>query len=687
MTARNRPRHPGPPEPASSQPVAPRLRRIFWSITIALPFVVLLLVELGLRVFHYGGEIDLVLRTERGGREWFVINRSMGYRYFPRGANVPEPRDQTFAVTKGERTRRIFCLGESTMAGFPYDFHATAPSFLSDRLQQMFPADTIEVINVGLSAVGSYVILDVLRELTAYAPDLFIVYSGHNEFYGVYGVGSSMAPGSPWITRATLSLLHSRTFLLARNVYAGIMSRPAPAASRGATLMEQVVGKEIILPDAPEYRQTREVFRENIGRMIDAAEDARVPIMFSALVSNLRDHPPFRPVFAATTSDPDRQEHTRLLQAAGVALAQNDHMSALMLSERALAIDSLHAGGWYERGRALLAEGRDEEARASFVKAKDLDCLRFRAPEEFQEILAGVCASRHVTFIRTDAAFADASPHGIIGQELMTEHLHPTIPGYALMGKGFADAIRSAGLLTTRSAWDTVHPLTDNAYFALSTVSAFDSLTGAIRVALLKQHWPFPQDSAQHGYQPSTPEAVIAYDYVRGARTWSDARYAMAAAYASEQRFMLAARECLALAKAVPWSYEPVLRAADYCRLAARPAEAEALYRRSAATQPNPFAPLKLAILLLDQGRDAEAEAQARLALSPDRRYARGLDAAATSTAYYVLAVAEAKHTRFEEARRDIALALRADPANRGAIDLGTQIDAYQQQQRHALPK
>ena len=80
--------------------------------------------------------------------------------------------------------RRIFCLGESTMAGFPYDFHATAPSFLADRLQQMFPEDTIEVINVGLSAIGSYVILDFLRELAEYSPDLFIVYTGHNEFYG-----------------------------------------------------------------------------------------------------------------------------------------------------------------------------------------------------------------------------------------------------------------------------------------------------------------------------------------------------------------------------------------------------------------------------------------------------------------------------------------------------------------------
>ena len=108
---------------------------------------------------------------------------------------------------------------------------------------------------MGLSAVGSHVVLDFARELLDYEPDLFIVYSGHNEFYGVYGVGSSLAVGGgSWMTRLTLRLVRFRTFLLARNLYASLTARSSPPTGEDATLMEHVVGEGSI-PYGSRYLQ------------------------------------------------------------------------------------------------------------------------------------------------------------------------------------------------------------------------------------------------------------------------------------------------------------------------------------------------------------------------------------------------------------------------------------------------
>ena len=41
---------------------------------------------------------------------------------------------------------------------------------------------TWEVINAGGISYASYRVALVVKELAAYAPDLFVVYSGHNEF-------------------------------------------------------------------------------------------------------------------------------------------------------------------------------------------------------------------------------------------------------------------------------------------------------------------------------------------------------------------------------------------------------------------------------------------------------------------------------------------------------------------------
>ena len=203
--------------------------------------------------------------------------------------------------------------------------------------------------------------------------------------------------------------------------------------------MEQVVGKGVILLGSPEYDEARTVFRENIGRMIDAAQARGIPIMFSALVSNLKDHPPFSPVFAQGTSEEMRRRYVSILATAHHLLTIGDPRAALDESDRAIAIDSMHADGWFVRGTAAYALGDNQNAAGHSGGRRILTRCASAPRRISRRCSSRSCAERHVRVIRTDSVFAAASPRGIIGAELMTEHLHPTIRGYFLMGKGMAD--------------------------------------------------------------------------------------------------------------------------------------------------------------------------------------------------------------------------------------------------------
>ena len=49
--------------------------------------------------------------------------------------------------------------------------------------------------------------------------------------------------------------------------------------------------------------------------------------------------------------------------------------------------------------------------------------------------------------------FEKASPDGIIGNSLMTEHLHPNVDGYFLMADAFFNEMRKSRFISTRTCF------------------------------------------------------------------------------------------------------------------------------------------------------------------------------------------------------------------------------------------
>ena len=69
-----------------------------------------------------------------------------------------------------------------------------------------------------MRAVSSYAVRDIALELADYASDLILIYAGHNEFYGGFGVGSRESLGDlRWLTNLYLSLQRYKTLQLIRD--------------------------------------------------------------------------------------------------------------------------------------------------------------------------------------------------------------------------------------------------------------------------------------------------------------------------------------------------------------------------------------------------------------------------------------------------------------------------------------
>lgn len=524
---------------------------IYTAIAALLPFGLLAIVELGLRAVNPRGGLPLFVPAEFTAGDYLVANRTASQRWFGRIPSAPAPALDPFAREKPGRGFRVFVLGESTTAGFPFPRNVAFSRLIRDVLTDVLPRDSVEVINLGIAATNSFALLDMAKEIADQRPDAVLIYAGHNEYYGVLGAASRVGiPGGAAVTRAYLRLLRSRIVLALRDGLAAVggLGTDAGGDLEAASLMEVLARDRLVALESALYSQGTGQFEANLARTVRVFTGRGIPVLVGSLASNLRDHPPF-------AAEPNH--------AAGGAVSV------------------------FDSARMTLAAGDTLRAAALFERARDLDVVRFRAPGEFNAIVRRVAVSSNAVYVPVAEEFAAASGAGIPGADLFLEHVHPNRSGYALMGQIFFRAMASAGALPARA--DTTRLRGWPEYADRTTLTPFDERVAFHTVRTLTTRWPFVPVDSQLDYRASyRPEGVVdsvAFAVSRGA-SWHLGKTFIAGEYARRGLHDSAAAEYAGLARDAPFAHEPHLMHAGALERAGREDESLAALARAVAIRP-----------------------------------------------------------------------------------------------------
>jgi tetratricopeptide (TPR) repeat protein len=513
--------------------ISPSRKRLFTLIMLLIPLFLLALLEAGLQLFEYGGNTDLFVSIPHATSEYYGINRNVCKRYFASEFFNPTPRKDLFLKEKPNNCYRIFVLGGSTTAGFPYGNNLTFTRILNRRLSDTFPDRRIEVVNTAFTAINSFSLSDFMDEILEQQPDALLIYAGHNEFYGALGVGSVESLGKiRWLAKTYLKLQRFKTIRLLRDTIGLVRRRTGGSTNVDlmndpmATEMSRIVKEQNIPLGSNLYELGKEQFRHNLHDIFKKAKDAGIPVLISDLVSNIRDQQPF------------------------VSVKQDTFPSARTI---------------FEAARILEKEGRYDQARRAYYRAKDLDALRFRASEEFNEIIHRLAGEFKIPVVPMKSYFEATSPHGLVGFNLIHEHLHPNIDGYFLMADAFYNTMRQQNFISPDWLSQNIKPIS---YYRQNWgFTRLDSVYAVLTIAHLKGGWPFKRTGpnlALDQFTPITKEDTLAINILkRGESTLELGHLELAQYYENRGELERAFQEYKALIYIVPnldLFYEPTLK-------------------------------------------------------------------------------------------------------------------------------
>lgn len=503
-----------------------RARKIvFYMVLLSLPFLILALVEIGLRLGGYGTEYPLFVPAEIN-KDYKQPNPQVIKRFFSAPSLAPNVSPDTvfFKADKPKDTYRVMIQGGSTAAGFPYGRWGSPTGMLTQRFKRLYPDKNIEVINTAMAAVNSYTLLDFVDEVIAEKPDVVLIYAGHNEYLGVMGVGSAFAAkGGRGATLLYLKLKNLKIYRLIEQIYVALMSADKVAEKDNRTLMSKVAKEKDIPFNSPLYKAGLEQFEGNINLIIQKYLAAGIPVMIGTLASNEKDQIPFSAI--------DVPENELRPDVSGNALTN------LMTKYQALVEENpTKSQYFYTLGYLYERNGEFEAARDNYLKAKDYDLLRFRAPEAFNDIIRRAAAANGAELVDVQEKIRLDTPNGIIGNGHMLEHLHPNLRGYFMLGEAFIEHLANSEALGAAA------PVLPNSAWQDQPVVMVDKLYGEFKVEQLKADYPFTSTPKQVVIPKGSPsENQALYKRIRGA-DWLTVNKLMLEEYQKEQKFPEAAK-------------------------------------------------------------------------------------------------------------------------------------------------
>lgn len=430
----------------------------FYLILLLIPVIFFILLEVSLRIVNYGIDYTQFKVVSNYYPDKLFLNPDLPYKYFFNLKQAPSVLPDGFDKIKKNNAFRVFVLGGSSAAGWPYVPNASFSRNLKRKLELFYPENTIEIINCGVSAINSYTLRDFVPGILEQEPDLVLIYAGHNEYYGALGSGSSVFLGnSRFIVNSFIWLHKFKTTLLIRDfvdwVYSLLYSDAEIIEQKSdGTLMSRMIGESLITYNSDVYLNGINQFEGNMRDILTMLKKENVPAIIGTLTMNLFDQKPF--VSVRTDEYPPADEV-------------------------------------YADAQRQFERGNFDEARDLFFLAKEYDALRFRAPQKINDVITGTAIELNIPVIDIDSLFKINSPYNLVGNNLTVDHLHPNIEGYRMIANAFYERMEELKFLPDGRRNDINKEKADSILIAGFPFTKLDSTLAEFSIIMLTGTYPF----------------------------------------------------------------------------------------------------------------------------------------------------------------------------------------------------
>jgi len=373
--------------------------------------------------------------------------------------------DQRFRKTKETGAYRIFTFGGSTTMGTAYEGKVSFTKFLEWKLTNMLPSIPIETINLGYAGEYSKHVLGKVRAALKYDPDLFIVYSGHNEFIRF---DSGTHSDSLWIEE-----ILSKSYIYTK-VFKRFLKRfgETTPSSQGET--RQLEDQRICKPE--QFMSVRQEYAENINEIVTIAKNAGVDVILSNLVGNYRSWEPNRSVHRSDLSQEALGQWRHHFSRGMEYARKSEFPFAIAEFERAKEIDGTFAELNYQLAKCYEGVQRYEDAKREYINAADNDGDPLIARSSFHKILEETCHKHEIPCVDVITEFENISENSLIGYNIMIDAHHPSMAGDLVIANAMANIMAGHGLPVFSQSWLFENDKPDIWYFNEASLTPEDEL-------------------------------------------------------------------------------------------------------------------------------------------------------------------------------------------------------------------
>jgi len=468
-------------------------------IAVAMPFLLLGLIELTLRVCGYGYSTKFF--EETGDGKTLTTNWKFAWQFYPR-KTATSPTPILFAKEKAPGAKRIFILGESAAAGTPDPAFGFA-RMLELMLREQYPTNHFEVLNVAMRGIDSHIIRRIAAECAGLSPDLFVVYMGNNDMIGLHAPSPeefTLPSGVRWL-RFKLAVRRLKLVQLGGSMLAKLSSKEGPKQDM------EFFRRQRLAFDDPRREPVYRNFEINLRDICGVAGPAGAQVLVCSVGVNLRDFPPLGSLHRRGFSAEELARWDKLYAEGAAAESARNFTSARASYEAAAQIDNHFAELLFRMARCYEAAGRLDEARRYFSLARDWDAIQFRTDTRLNDAARSVATNSgaRVRFADIEKRCAESplAQNGMPGAAIFQEHVHFKFDGDHLVASSLLGEVASVFALAAPSK-----PLSRDDCARHLAYTAVDDFNVRSSIARLTSNPPF-LDQLEHSLRRAMLEGEL----------------------------------------------------------------------------------------------------------------------------------------------------------------------------------